>query len=198
MKNNCLQVRVHGRGGQGVVTAAELIALAAFYDNNEAQAFPFFGVERSGAPIVAFARISSEKIKTREQVYYPDFLIIQDASLLDEDNILNGSHSSTKILVNSPDNSQAIWDQLKKSCKANKQKFVIKPENIYSCHATEIAMEIIGKNIVNTVILGALAKNSKLISIEGLKKAVTQKFKSKGAVILQKNITAILKIYEGN
>ena len=198
MKNNCLQVRVHGRGGQGVVTAAELIALAAFYDNKEAQAFPFFGVERSGAPIVAFARISTEKIKTREQVYYPDFLIIQDASLLDEANILNGSHSSTKILVNSPDGSQVIWNKLKISCKTNKQKFVIKPENVYSCHATEIAMEIIGKNIVNTVILGALAKNSDLISIEGLKKAVTQKFKSKGTAILQKNITAILKIYEGN
>lgn len=198
MKNNCLQARVHGRGGQGVVTAAELIALAAFYDHKEAQAFPFFGVERSGAPIMAFARISAEKIKTREQVYYPDFLIIQDATLLDEANILNGSHASTKLLVNSPEDAKAIWNKLKESCTRNKQKLVIKPANIFVCHATEIAMEIIGKNIVNTVILGALAKNSNLFSISGLKQAVTEKFKSKGQIILQKNIAAILKIYESN
>lgn len=196
MKNHCLQIRVHGRGGQGVVTAAELIALAAFYDNKESQAFPFFGVERSGAPIMAFARISNDTIKTRERVYSPDFLIIQDATLLDEDDILNGSHSSTKILVNSTEDTQAIWNKLKEACKRNKQKLVIKPENIFACRATEIAMEIIGKNIVNTVILGALAKNSDLFSISALKKAVTEKFADKGKIILQKNITAILKIYE--
>lgn len=198
MKNNCLQIRVHGRGGQGVVTAAELIALAAFYDNKESQAFPFFGVERSGAPIMAFARISKNIIKTRERVYYPDFLIIQDATLLDESDILNGSHSNTRILVNSAENAQQIWNKLKETCKIYKQKMVIKPENIFSCHATEIAMEIIGKNIVNTVILGALAKNSDLFSIAALKKAVTEKFSDKGKAILQKNITAILKIYENN
>jgi pyruvate ferredoxin oxidoreductase gamma subunit len=198
MKNNCLQIRVHGRGGQGVVTAAELIALAAFYDHKESQAFPFFGVERSGAPIMAFARISKDAIKTRERVYYPDFLIIQDATLLDEDDILNGSHSDTKILVNSAEDVQAIWNKLKEACKRNKQKLVIKPANIFSCHATEIAMEIIGKNIVNTVILGALAKNSDLFSITALKKAVTEKFASKGKSILDKNIAAILKIYESN
>jgi pyruvate ferredoxin oxidoreductase gamma subunit len=196
MKNNCLQIRVHGRGGQGVVTAAELIALAAFYDNKESQAFPFFGVERSGAPIMAFARISKDIIKTRERVYYPDFLIIQDATLLDENDILNGSHSNTKILVNSTEDTQVIWNKLKETCKTYKQKMVIKPENIFACRATEIAMEIIGKNIVNTVILGALAKNSNLFSITALKKAVTEKFSDKGKNILQKNITAILKIYE--
>lgn len=77
------QIRIHGRGGQGVVTAAEIIALAAFYENLKAQAFPSFGVERTGAPIQSFVRISKTPIITREQIYNPSVLIIQDASLLE-------------------------------------------------------------------------------------------------------------------
>lgn len=198
MNKDLTQVRVHGRGGQGVVTAAELIALSAFYDNKEAQAFPFFGVERSGAPIMAFARISNHKIKTREQVYSPDFLIIQDASLLDEEDILKGSHQSTKLLINTPESKEEIYKKLKKSCAKDKNCLVIRPENIFTTKATEIAMEIIGRNIVNTVILGALAKHSQLFTLGSLKKAVQEKFKEKGANIISKNITAILKIYESN
>ena len=76
------QIRIHGRGGQGVVTAAELIAIAAFNDNKESQAFPSFGVERTGAPIEAFARIDKLPIRTREHVQTPDILIIQDPTLL--------------------------------------------------------------------------------------------------------------------
>ena len=76
------EIRIHGRGGQGVVTAAELIAMAAFYDGYEAQAFPNFGVERSGAPIQSFARIDKKTIITREQIYEPSILIIQDNTLL--------------------------------------------------------------------------------------------------------------------
>jgi Pyruvate:ferredoxin oxidoreductase and related 2-oxoacid:ferredoxin oxidoreductases, gamma subunit len=113
MTDNIIQTRVHGRGGQGVVTAAELIALAAFYDGKEAQAFPFFGVERSGAPIMAFARISTTPIKTREQVYHPDYLIIQDATLIDDEGILSGVTPQTKLLVNSPKTRDEIFNNLK-------------------------------------------------------------------------------------
>lgn len=198
MKKDLIQVRVHGRGGQGVVTAAELIALAAFYDNKQAQAFPFFGVERSGAPIMAFARISKDKIKTREQVYNPDFLIIQDATLLDEEDILKGSHLNTKILINTPESKEDIYKKLKASCLKDKSCLVIKLENIFTTKATEIAMEVIGRNIVNTVILGALVKYSQLFSMDSLKKAVKEKFLEKGESIVSKNITAILKTYESN
>lgn len=191
MLDNIIQIRVHGRGGQGVVTAAELIALAAFYDGKEAQAFPFFGVERSGAPIMAFARISSKTIKTREQVYHPDFLIIQDATLIDDDGILTGATSETKLIVNSSKTKEEIFKELK-----NKNN--IKLNNIYATPATEIALEFIGKNIVNTVILGALVKHSSLFSLESLKKAVTTKLKEKGEKILQKNLAAIDKIYAIN
>ena len=117
MTHDIIQTRVHGRGGQGVVTAAELIALAAFYDGKESQAFPFFGVERSGAPIMAFARISNNKIKTREQIYRPDFLIIQDATLIHDAEILNGCEAQTKLLINSPKTREEIFNELKLAAK---------------------------------------------------------------------------------
>lgn len=188
MTNDTISTRVHGRGGQGVVTAAELIALAAFYDGKESQAFPFFGVERSGAPIVAFARISNHKIKTRQQIYHPDFLIIQDDSLISDEGILSGVSSQTKLLINSSKTKEEIFSELKN----NKN---IKLANIYTAPATEIALEFIGKNLVNTIILGALAKRSGLFSLAALKTAVTYKLASKGAAILQKNLAAIDKIY---
>lgn len=198
MKNNIIQTRVHGRGGQGVVTAAELIALAAFYDGKEAQAFPSFGVERSGAPIVAFARISNNKIKTREQIYQPDFLIIQDATLIFDAGILDGSTADTKLLINTTDSKEKVFAELQAACKKNKRVLKIKLNNIYTTPATEIALEFIGRNIVNTIILGALAKHGTLFSLPALKKAVTIKLESKGAKILQKNLDAITKIYASN
>ncbi|NCT54973.1 pyruvate ferredoxin oxidoreductase [Candidatus Falkowbacteria bacterium] len=178
--NNLEQIRIHGRGGQGVVTAAELIAIAAFYDGLEAQAFPNFGVERTGAPIQAYARISKKKITTREQIYEPTVLIIQDSSLLDSGNILAGISDKTKIIINAKENR---WDKLK-----NKK-------NLYFSPATEIALEMIGKNIVNTVILGAFAKYTKLVSLASLKKAIETKFKDKGEEIVAKNIKAIEKAF---
>lgn len=175
------QIRIHGRGGQGVVTAAELIALAAFYEGKEAQAFPNFGVERTGAPIQSFARLSSEPIITREQIYKPTILIIQDASLLDTVDVFYGCDKNTKIIINAPSNK---WPRL------------LKNRQVYFAPATETALAIFGKNIVNTVILGALAKDTGLISLASLEKAITEKFKSKGAAIIEKNIQAIKQIYE--
>ena len=95
------QIRIHGRGGQGVVTAAELIAMAAFFDGKEAQAFPSFGVERTGAPIEAFARIDDNPIRTREHIYRPDILIIQDPTLIGTVNVTKGCGKNTKVIVNS-------------------------------------------------------------------------------------------------
>jgi len=176
------QIRIHGRGGQGVVTAAELIALAAFYDGQEAQAFPNFGVERSGAPIQSYARISDETIITREQIYEPTILIIQDATLLESVDVFYGANKNTKIIINSPKNN---WPKL-----------LAKFKNVYFSPATEIALEILGKNIVNTVILGAFAKYTKLVSLESLKKAIKEKFKNKGEEIINKNIASVERIYE--
>jgi len=175
------QIRIHGRGGQGVVTAAELIALAAFYEGYESQAFPSFGVERTGAPIQSFARISKEPIITREQIYNPTILIIQDSTLLDSVDVFVGATKNTIVIINSKENK---WPELSARFK-----------NLHFTAATEIAMEIFGKNMVNTVILGAFAKYTSLVSLESLKKAITEKFKDKGNIIIEKNILAITKDY---
>ncbi|MGI5827125.1 MAG: 2-oxoacid:acceptor oxidoreductase family protein [Patescibacteria group bacterium] len=192
MSSLTTQVRVHGRGGQGVVTAAELVALAATLDGKEAQAFPFFGVERSGAPVVSFARLSKTPIKTREQIYRPDYLIVQDETLIGDKNILAGAHAQTKIIINTSLSNTEIFQQLKKSSP----KIKIHQKNIICTPATVVALKVIGKNIVNTVILAALAKNSSLFSLDSLKEAVREKLKSKGKDVVNKNLKAITLIYE--
>jgi len=176
------QIRIHGRGGQGVVTAAELIAIAAFYDKNEAQAFPSFGVERTGAPIEAFARIDKNPIRTREHVQNPDILIVQDPTLIGTIDVTKGCDENTIVIINTT--------KPKKDIKLN-----IPDKNVFVIDATKIALDEIGKNIVNTVILGAFAKATGLVSLGALEKAIVQKFKSKGQKMVDKNISAITKAY---
>jgi len=176
------QIRIHGRGGQGVVTAAELIAIAAFNDGKQAQAFPSFGVERTGAPIEAFARIDNKPIRTREHIHKPNILIIQDPSLLSTVNVTKGCDNKTLTIINTAKPKNEINLKLPKN-------------NIFVIDATKIAMEEIGRNIVNTVILGAFAKTTGLVSLDSLKKAITQKFSSKGQAIIDKNNKAIEKAY---
>ena len=176
------QIRIHGRGGQGVVTAAELIAIAAFYEGHVAQAFPSFGVERTGAPIEAFARIDDKPIRTREHIYQPDFLIVQDATLLLSIDVAKGCGPKTIAIINTSKPSTEI-------------KINLPIANVKTIDATAIALEEIGKNIVNTVILGAFAKDSGLISLDSLKKAIKQKFAEKGEAIINKNIKAVESAY---
>lgn len=181
-----IQIRIHGRGGQGVVTAAELIALAAFNDGLYAQAFPAFGVERSGAPIQAFVRLDTQPIITREQIYRPDILIIQDESLLLDQSVLSGINTNTKLIVNSSQTPTAISRLLKKRLSANQ---------IITNPATSIALELLGKNLVNTVILGAFTQATAVITIKSLQSAITAKFKDKGQEIIHKNHAAVLAAY---
>lgn len=176
------QIRIHGRGGQGVVTAAELIAIAAFHEGKEAQAFPNFGVERTGAPIQSFARISDARLVTREQIYRPTVLIIQDSTLIGTVDVFYGSTPETIVIINAPENK---WPELNKRFK-----------RLYFTPATEIALRIFGQNIVNTVILGAFAKHTGLVSLDSMKKAIKEKFADKGETIIDKNIRAITEDYE--
>jgi 2-oxoacid:acceptor oxidoreductase gamma subunit (pyruvate/2-ketoisovalerate family) len=177
------QIRFHGRGGQGVVTAAELVAISAFYEGWQTQAFPSFGVERTGAPIEAFARLDKEPIRTREHIQHPDILIIQDSSLIGTVDLLRGCGKNTIVIVNTSKTKEELGINLP-------------PENIFAINATKIALEVLGRNIVNTVILGAFAKGTKLISLESLKKAITEKFGSKGQAMVNKNIKAVEEAYK--
>jgi pyruvate ferredoxin oxidoreductase gamma subunit len=182
------QIRIHGRGGQGVVTAAELIAIAAFNDGKEAQAFPSFGVERTGAP-TRLSRASTVSIRIREHVYCPDVLIIQDATLLDSVDVAHGASAGTLVIINTAKTGK----ELKFALGEDNRKLLDK--NIHTVDATKIALEIIGKNLMNTVILGAFAKVTGLVSLAALKEAVRQKFGEKGGEIVEKNIKAIEEAY---
>ena len=176
-----IQIRIHGRGGQGVVTAAELIAIAAFKEGKIAQAFPFFGVERTGAPVEAFARIDDKPIRTREQVNNPDILIIQDPSLIGTVPFDRGCNKDTILIINT---------------SKKKEELGLNFKNIHTIDATKIALKEFGKNIVNTTLLGAFSKATNLIKIESLKEAIKEKFQEKGESVINKNIKAIEEAYK--
>lgn len=173
-----IEIRLHGRGGQGTVTAAELLAKAAFYDGKHSQAFPSFGVERRGAPVSAFCRISDSPIRLREQIYHPQYVIIQDAGLIGVDpSIMVGIEKSLGVLINS-----------------EKTEFpLIKNKHIVAIHATEIAINRIGKPFFNTALVAAFSAMSGLVTLESLKKAAEEQLPED---ILQKNVDAMEEAYD--
>lgn len=187
-----LEIRIHGRGGQGVVAASEILAIAFFKDGKKSQAFPNFGVERSGAPIQSFVRVSDEEILSREHVYRPDILIIQDDSLIGRANIFAGIKKETIIVVNSKESMDKLFLKIEKE-KVLPKNF--KKNNLILVDASSIALEIFKKNIVNTSILGALAKVPNLISLKSIILAIEEKFADKDKDIIEKNILAIKKTY---
>ena len=175
--SDLIEVRIHGRGGQGSVTAAELIAVAVFNEDKYSQAFPNFGVERRGAPVEAYARISDSPIRLRSQVYTPDVVIIQDSTLISSVDVFKGLKKDGLVIINS---EKKDWPQLKGF------KVVVVP-------VTKLALELLGRPATNTGLLAAFAKASGIIKIESLIKAIEDKFKNKPEV-LKKNIELINRI----
>ena len=159
------EVRIHGRGGQGVVTAAELLAAAAFAEGWHAQAFPSFGSERTGAPVVAFCRISEQPIRTREPVMHPDALIIQDPTLLHQVNVFEGIASGAIVLMNSARDlaDLGITDHLG-------------PMTAMTVPATELAQHHLGRPVPNAALLGGFAAVSGVVSIESVVAAIRERF----------------------
>ena len=157
-----LEIRIHGRGGQGAVTAASLLAMAAGHDDKYSQGFPAFGVERRGAPVRAFTRISEKPITIRSQIYRPDYVMIMDPTLCDLPEITEGIKPGTVIIVNAKD-SRGIEFRNK--------------THVYD--ATSLALEILGRDIVNTAILGVFAKVTGLVSLEGILEAIGKNFPEK-------------------
>lgn len=166
------QVRIHGRGGQGVVTAAEILSVAAFAEGRHAQAFPSFGSERTGAPVVSFCRIDDREIRTREPVMEPDAVIIQDVTLLHHVDLFSGLSSDGYVLINT---SRAFGD-LDLDGLFNG----FRPERLLTCPATEIAIEHVGRPLPNAVLLGGFAALTGEITMEAIDQAVRERFE--GAV----------------
>ncbi|HEY5273876.1 MAG TPA: 2-oxoacid:acceptor oxidoreductase family protein [Acidimicrobiales bacterium] len=162
------QVRIHGRGGQGVVTAAEILSVAAFAEGRHAQAFPSFGSERMGAPVVSFCRIDDRPIRTREPVMEPDALIIQDVTLIHQVDLFAGLSPEGYILVNT---SQS-FDEL------GLGDFVkgFRRERLLTCPATELALEHLGRPLSNAALLGGFAALSGQVSLAAIATAVRERF----------------------
>lgn len=162
------QVRIHGRGGQGVVTAAEMLSVAAFNEGRYAQAVPSFGSERTGAPVVAFCRIDDRPIRTREPIVEPDALIIQDPTLLHSIDVFGGLKQEGYILLNS---SRSFSDlglgDLAKRFSAH---------HLLTVPATDLAMKHLGRPLPNAVLLGGFAAISGVISLPSVLTAIRQRF----------------------
>ncbi|MDO8318489.1 2-oxoacid:acceptor oxidoreductase family protein [Rhodoferax sp.] len=175
------QVRIHGRGGQGVVTGAEMMSIAAFQGGRHAQAFPSFGSERTGAPVVAFCRMDDKEIRLREPIMQPDAIIIQDPTLLHQVDVFSGLKKDGYILINTT----------RSFAELGLGEFVkdFKPEHLLTVPASELAMNHVGRAIPNVPLLGAFAALCGLISLEAVQSAIDQKFK--GAVALGNKAAAV-------
>ena len=180
-----LQVRIHGRGGQGVVTAAELLSVAAFDEGRHAQAFPNFGSERTGAPVVAFCRISDATIRLREPIMQPDALIIQDPTLLHQVDVFQGLKADGYILIN----STRSFAELGLSDYVRGWH----TERLCTVPASELAMKHVGRPVPNAALLGGFAAMSGVVSLEAVAKAIREKFPEKLAAA---NVAAATAAYD--
>ena len=179
------EVRIHGRGGQGVVTAAEMLSIAAFEEGRHSQAIPSFGSERMGAPVVAYVRIDDEPIEVTEPVIHPDLLIVQDPTLFHAVDIFTGLRPDGFVLVN----SRHSVEQLGIEDAARR----LPPGHIVTVAATELALEHLGRPTPNTVLLGALAALTDVIGLESVVKAINDKFSGD---IAARNVAAARAAFE--
>ena len=172
------ELRIHGRGGQGSVTAAELIAVAAFEGGVFAQAFPAFGVERRGAPVQAFVRFDNKKIRKRSQVYEPDYIIVQDSTLIKDVNVFQGVKKGGIVIINT-----------------EKTPDFKVPEGVrlITIDATSIALNTLGVPITNTTLMGAFAAASGEIKFAALENALKRRFHGDMGT---KNIAAAKQAFE--
>ncbi|MDT8282121.1 MAG: 2-oxoacid:acceptor oxidoreductase family protein [Gammaproteobacteria bacterium] len=171
-----IEVRIHGRGGQGNVVAAYLLATTAINEGWHAQAFPAFGAERRGAPVIAFVRINHEPIKRRCQVAAPDFLIIQDEALMNIPSITDGLKADGRILLNST-RSSALYS--KENSISNQ---------LITLPATQLAQQYLGRPVPNTALLAAFLSLTGMLQQYGLIQSLEERFKGE---ILDKNIALV-------
>jgi pyruvate ferredoxin oxidoreductase gamma subunit len=180
VEKKMIEIRFHGRGGQGAVTSAELLALAAIGEGKYAQAFPSFGPERRGAPVVAFCRISDEPIRIRANIYEPDIVVVLDSSLLKIVNVAAGLKPNGILITTSKDAPEKVKGDLK-----IKQRLAV-------VDAAKIAMEVLGLPITNTTLLGSLVRAWEVVKKESFVHPLKERF----GRIAEKNIAAFEQAYQ--
>ncbi len=173
------QVRIHGRGGQGVVTAAEMLSVAGFVEGSWAQAIPSFGSERMGAPVVAFCRLNETEMRSREPITAPDAIVIQDPTLLHQVKVFDGLSPNGYVIINSSRSLETLGidEYLAKLPKGHAR----------TIGATEIALRHIGRPLPNAVLLAGLCATTGILKLESIEAAIRQKFKGQ---IAEQNVAA--------
>ncbi|MBN1827567.1 MAG: 2-oxoacid:acceptor oxidoreductase family protein [Deltaproteobacteria bacterium] len=175
-----VEIRWHGRGGQGAVTSVELLALAAIEEGKFGQGFPSFGPERRGAPVIAFNRVANERIKIKSGIYNPDVVVVLDETLIGIVNVTDGLKSDGKLIVNTTKSPGEVKEQLKfKGAVA-------------TVDATKIAREELGVPITNTTMLGALIKVTGLVDLKSAKNPVEHRF----GRLAQRNLNALSRAFK--
>jgi pyruvate ferredoxin oxidoreductase gamma subunit len=179
--NELVELRLHGRGGQGAVTSAEILAEAAVSEGKYAQAFPSFGPERRGAPVQAFVRVDAKNpIRTRTSITTPDVVVVLDPGLLKIVDVTSGLKKDGILIINTTKKPDQIRNE-------NKLNFTIA-----TISATKIAQEILGVNIVNTTMIGSIIKATGLVDIESLVEPITKRF----GRLAEKNIQVLKQAFE--
>ena len=176
------EIRWHGRGGQGAWTASELLARAAVYEGKYAQSFPEFGPERMGAPVRAFTRISDQPINLHCAIYTPDVVVVLDPTLMRTTPVTEGLAEDGDLIVNSREEPAELRRRLK-----------LKGGRVWTVPATVIAVKILGRPIMNTAMLGAVARATGIVQLESLDKAVRGRFTSE---LAEKNVRVIREAYK--
>jgi pyruvate ferredoxin oxidoreductase gamma subunit len=180
-ENSLVEIRWHGRGGQGAVTSAELLAQAAISEGKYAQAFPSFGPERRGAPVQAFNRIDRQNpVKIRADITDPDFVVVLDPGLLSIVNVTSGLKANGRVIINT-----------RKSPEKIKKEFGIK-HPVATVNATRIAREKLGVNIVNTTMLGAVIKVTGVVAKESVLAPLDNRF----GRLAERNVNAMQTAYD--
>ncbi|MBS7622887.1 pyruvate ferredoxin oxidoreductase subunit gamma [Candidatus Bathyarchaeota archaeon] len=175
------EIRWHGRGGQGVVTASRILAQAALLEGKFVQAFPEFGPERTGAPILGFTRISDERIRIHSHVYTPSLVVVLDPTLLESVDVTTGLNKNGILVVNSEKTPRQI-----------KERLGVHDAKAFTVDATRIALEVLGRAITNTAMLGAVVRAAPIASLDSVKAAVRERFTES---LADRNVTAIERAY---
>jgi pyruvate ferredoxin oxidoreductase gamma subunit len=179
------QVRIHGRGGQGVVTAAEMLSVAAFLEGQYAQAFPSFGSERMGAPVLSFCRIDDKEIRLREPIMEPDALIVQDPTLFKVVDVCQGLKPNGFLLVNS---NRSFADLHLEKIVAQ-----LPAGHALAVPASELALKYVGRPLANAALLGAFAALTGIVDLKSVTAAIGEAFAKK---IADANIAAAIAAHD--
>lgn len=182
-----IEIRWHGRGGQGAKTVAEFLAFVALNEGKYSQGFPEYGPERSGAPIKGYTRISEGRIKMHSAVYHPDIVLVLDSSLLDSVNVCEGLKEGGPVIINS---TRPVKD-------LEEQYSFLKGKNVWELDADGISKDEIGRAMPNMPMLGALVKATGVVKLESVTSDIRKQFAKKfSPEILEGNIRAVERAYQ--